>query len=317
MKKTIPVSFILCLLLVWLAVPVSARYELVIDQEVSFVFGESLTFSLILDEEEAPESIWLYLQPRGQGIANFQLEVQSINENTFVLTPEQVLLKPFTPVAYWYELEYSDGSEIVTDEETFYYVDNRVEWQYTGNDHFDVFWQEGNHDFGAAALNIAQRAWEDLEPQYTNTPEAPVIVYLYPTSDELQEALSLGNMIWVAGHADPQLNAILTSIAPGPEQRMEMQRQLPHELAHLFTYATLEDGYMNQPRWLLEGLASMAEVAENEDYTEALDSAVRTNALLSMEELGDEFPTDTEDVYLAYAQSLSFTQYLQKNYGQA
>lgn len=317
MKKTIPVSLILCVLLIWLAVPISASYDPVIEQDVTFVFGETVTFSLNLGGAEEPESTWLFIHPRDQGIANFQLEIQSAGENMFVLTPEKLLLKPFSAVAYWYELEYADGTEFVTDEETFYYVDNRVEWQHTGNDHFELYWQEGNHDFGAAALNIAQQAWDDLESQYKNSPETPVIAYLYPGKTELQEALALGNMNWVAGHADPQLNAVLISIAPGPEQRLEMQRQIPHELAHLFTYATLEGGYTNQPRWLLEGLASMAEAAENEDYTEALATAVRTNTLVAMEDLGNDFPSDTDEVYLAYAQSLSFTQYLQNEYGQA
>lgn len=318
MRKAILTSFIIAsLLIVFLVIPVAgASNNPIIDQNISYRFGEELEFTLTLTGEEEPQETWLFIQPKGLGIATFSIDIQETGENLFLITPDQLVLKPFSAVTYWYQLEYEDGTEVVTDEEIFYYVDNRVDWQHISNDKFDLYWQDGSHEFGLAALNIAQQAWDDLVSDYPAAPESSLMIYLYPSSADLQEALQLGKMPWVAGHADPQLNAILISIVPGPEQRLEMQRQIPHELAHLFTYASLEDGYINQPRWLLEGLASMAETADNEHYSQALNEAALRGSLISMDALCDAFPAENGEVYLAYAQSLSFTKYLQTEYGQ-
>ncbi len=314
-KKAILASFLVFAVLIWLTASVSAFSGVEVTQAATYVFGETLTFTLSCPGAEQLEQAWLFIRPAGMGIANFNIELDGSNEYRFEITPTQLLLKPFSTVTYWYELEFEDGSEVVTDEVSFDYIDNRVEWQHTANAQFDLYWQTGSHDFGAAALNIAQQAWESLAPTYDRSPAIPIRVYLYPNSTDLQEALALGEMNWVAGHADPQLNVILTSVSPGPEQRLEMQRQIPHELAHLFAYASLQDGYSQQPRWLLEGLASMAEATQNDRYTQALDEAVDANQLISIEDLCTDFPVNGSDVYLAYAQSLSFTSYLQDEYG--
>jgi hypothetical protein len=69
--------------------------------------------------------------------------------------------------------------------------------------------------------------------------------------------------------------------------------------------------------WLLEGLATGAELADNEAYSAALLFAEDRKEFIPMADLCQSFPEQTEQVYLAYAQSASFTEYLQNEYGQA
>ena len=318
MKKLLLANLFLVFLLASNPLPVSdiaASPE--IEQDVNYRFGEVLEFHLEITGEEMPEETWLFVQPLGLGIATFRLDIDSDGSTTFLVTPSQLLLKPFSTVRYWYQLISSDGSEIFTEEAVFYYVDNRVDWQHLSDGQFDVFWQKGSREFGTSALTIAQQAWEQLASQYSSEPPTPILVYIYPTSLDLQEALALGNMTWVAGHADPLINAVLISVSPGPEQRLELQREIPHELAHIFTFASLADGYDHQPLWLLEGLASLAEMAQNAEYSQTLIEAADNNSLLSFESLCDRFPTEKAEIVLAYAQSQSFTEYLQSEYGQA
>lgn len=315
MKKLLLTGLISTILLgVMFSVVSADTAALDIQQSVSYVFGEELVFSLDVAGDQLPQDAWLFIQPAGMGIANFKVLVEE-GGTSFVVTPSQLLLKPFSSVSYWFQLVYADGTEIVTDEEQFHYVDNSVEWQHTGNDRFNVYWQEGSLDFGAGALAVAQQAWDTASIESTQSPRTPLRIYIYSTSTGLQEALLLGNMPWVAGHADPQVNAILISISPGPEQRLEMQRQIPHELSHLFLYAVLQDGYADQPAWLLEGVASMAEISGNEEYSQALTKAAASNSLLSIDSLCTAFPAEEPDIYLAYAQSMAFTEYLRAEYG--
>jgi len=317
MKNLLLANLLLVVVLASNPMPVSATATMPeIDQEVTYRFAEELEFHLEITGEAMPEEIWLFVQPMGLGIATFKVEPAATGSSTFTVTPAQLLLKPFSTVSYWYQLIYSDASEIFTEETVFYYVDNRVEWQHLSSSQFEVFWQEGDRSFGTAALTIAQQAWEDLAADFSSVPATPMLVYLYPTSQDLQEALALGNMTWVAGHADPAVNAVLVSVSPGPEQRLEMLREIPHELAHIFTYISLQDGYEQQPFWLLEGLASLAELTENENYSQALTEAANTNSLQPFESLCGRFPSEQEAIVLAYAQSQSFTAYLQSEYGQ-
>ena len=67
--------------------------------------------------------------------------------------------------------------------------------------------------------------------------------------------------------------------------------------------------------WLLEGLATNAETVQNEVYHQVLQDALENDSLIAFSDLTSSFPADGEAVYLAYAQSASFTNYLQKNYG--
>ncbi len=76
----------------------------------------------------------------------------------------------------------------------------------------------------------------------------PVIIYVYRDPADLQSALSLVQQSWVAGHANPDLGIILLSIPDSPSQRMELERQIPHELMHLLLYQKTVDSYTSLPR---------------------------------------------------------------------
>ena len=67
----------------------------------------------------------------------------------------------------------------------------------------------------------------------------------------------------MAGHAAPDLGVVLISIPAGPDEGLEMQRQIPHELMHLAQYEVIGENFTNQPYWLIEGMASEAELYPN------------------------------------------------------
>ena len=128
-------------------------------------------------------------------------------------------------------------------------------------------------------------------------------------------ALVLGGQSWVSGHASPELGVVMISIPPGPEQGIEFERQVPHELTHVLLYQSLGPNYNRLPIWLTEGLATTAEIYPNPDLEAALAAAVKTNSLLPLADLCAAFPPDTGRAFLAYAQSQSFVRFLLDNYG--
>lgn len=285
------------------------------DTRVDYQFGDQIEFRLSVDSMDEVQAIWLFVQPVGMGIANFSVPLEETGKHVIAIKPEQLLLRPYSDVDYWFQIEFTDAPSIKTDTNRFRYLDNRYQWQRIQSNQFELYWLSGNEDFGLAALNTAEQAWIQLAEQFSEEPNTPVMIYLYPEAEALQNALDLSNMAWVAGHADPQINAILLSIAPSPDQRLEMQRQIPHELAHLFVYAQTGQGYRYQPVWLLEGLATGAELADNQEYAAVLSLAADRKDFIAMADLCQSFPQQMEQVYLAYAQSASFTEYLRNEYG--
>jgi hypothetical protein len=111
------------------------------------------------------------------------------------------------------------------------------------------------------------------------------------------------------------MRIILISIAPGPGENLEMERQIPHEMMHLAQYEFIGNAFEKQPYWLVEGTASVAELYPNPEYRRALEKAVETRKLLPMANLCAAFPQDASGAFLAYAQSASFVRFLHEKFG--
>ena len=108
---------------------------------------------------------------------------------------------------------------------------------------------------------------------------------------------------------------ILVSLPPGPEQRLEMERQVPHELMHIALNYTDSHAYSNFPVWFNEGLASLVELYPNPEYANLTKNAFESSEMIPMADLCQSFPSDPQQTLLAYAQSASFTQYLYDQFG--
>ena len=107
----------------------------------------------------------------------------------------------------------------------------------------------------------------------------------------------------------------MVSVAPGENQSIQLERQVPHELAHVLLYRRVGANYNRLPIWLREGMASMAELYPNPDYENVLRQNASTNSLISLTDLCTSFPPDTGNAFLAYAESNSFTQFIVDNHG--
>jgi hypothetical protein len=142
-----------------------------------------------------------------------------------------------------------------------------------------------------------------------------VEIYIYASAEDLQSALVLGGVPWLAGHASPELGVVMVAIPPGINQSLLMDQLIPHELAHVLMYKGLGEKYANLPVWFREGVATLAERFPNPDYEYALTIASQERSLLPLADLCDAFPPDQGRAFLAYAESVSFTRYLRDQYG--
>jgi hypothetical protein len=208
-----------------------------------------------------------------------------------------------------------DNQTFTSPDAHFEYADNRFEWQSRQEGPFQVHWVEGDTAFAQSVLDVAQEGMTRLQNLLVMPAPALIEIYIYSDAQVMKEALRPSSEAWVAGHADPDLGVVLVALPPGPDQRLLIERRIPHELAHVALYQAARLGYQNLPVWLNEGIASLAELYPNPDYRIVLEDALERNSLLSMDSLCQTFPRDVSNALLAYAQAASFTGYLRDTYG--
>jgi hypothetical protein len=284
-----------------------------------YKFGEEVTFLINVQPADAVEHLYLFIQPEGN---NTRVETVSVNtqgNSVYTYDARQFPLRPFAQTYYWYRAVLSGGKEVESTRYSFVYVDNRFDWQSMSDGNIEVHWYDGEPSFGQDVLNAATSGLDSARSYLpVGDPvegDQPIRIYVYAHGTDLQQALQLTQQSWVAGHASPDIGTILISVGSGPEQRMELARQIPHEITHLLQYRIVGNNYSKVPVWLLEGAASMAELYPNTDYTRVLDNAKKENSLLSIRSLCSTFPKEASGAFLAYAESESFVHYLYNRYG--
>jgi hypothetical protein len=236
---------------------------------------------------------------------------------TATIDLKETTLIPFSTVSYWWEAIDQAGQTARSETQTLIYVDNRFAWQEFTSGPARVHWYQGDSGFGGAAANIAAEAIPGLQQQIGVEPPSPLDVYVYASIDDLRSAVELAGREWLGGQARPELGVVLVAIPPGDSARLQMRRDIPHELTHLMTFVAAAPNYDAVPRWLDEGLATLNEGEPNSTQVLAVQDALAKNRLIPIESLCGAFPADASAALLAYGQSRYIVQQIINEYGSA
>jgi hypothetical protein len=287
-----------------------------IDARASYRFGSDVTIVASMKTSAALKSAFIYIQPVAAATRTVAAEVSSSGQMIARFDLRQQPVHPFTRIYYWIKYTTADGQEYTSPSFWFDYSDNRFTWQTVSDTFFHIYWYKGDAAFGQTIQNVAHASLEsDLKLLPLSTP-ANVDVYVYANADDLRSSLQLGGVnTWAAGNVDPNLGMVMVSAEPGADQKLNLERQIPHELSHVLLAFATGESYSKLPTWLVEGLASQAEMYPNPDYQRSLDAARSASALIPISSLCGGFPHDSESAYLAYAESESFMKYYYDHYG--
>ena len=282
----------------------------------SYRFGEQITFSAQIKSSIQIQQASIVISDEANGLTQVQpLAITEAGRAEYRLDLKQNVLRPFSSVKWMYQFALADGSTFQSTTYFIRYEDNRFDWQTLEAGTLHIHWYHGDTGFGQAALNAAQAGLTSIGALMPLDLAQPIDVFIYANSDDLRGTLVLGGEDWVAGHADPALGVVMVVIEPGAEQSITLEQRIPHELMHVMMYRSLGMGYSNLPAWLREGTATLAEMYPNADYDRALSDAGANNDLIPLKDLCASFPADAGQAFLAYAESRSFTNYLQDAYG--
>jgi hypothetical protein len=289
---------------------------LIVNQEVRFEFGSRITFTVrVQSETSTVQEMIVFITPEGKPTVWEEITLDEDGTGTLQIDARRLSLSPFSIVNYRFEARLANDSSLSSETFWFEYTDNRFKWQSQDDGIFQVYWYSSELTLGQEILNIAQQGLQKAQTILQAQPPQPLRIYAYASSRDLQYALQMGSHSWIAGHANPELGMIMISIPSGPERKLELERQIPHEIAHLLQYQMIGDSFMNQPVWLIEGMASLAELYPNPEYRRVLESTAQVQDVIPFRELCTSFPREANGAFRAYAQSDSFVSYLHAKYG--
>lgn len=305
------------ILLVQLLLPFTKTPPEIKDLGVEPTFGEQIAFRVQVQPLDAVRELLVYITPEGQPTVWQSIDLAAADSRgrvTQQVDVRQLSLYPFSRVSYRYEAVLLDGSKLPGAQGFFQYDDDRFDWQALESGVFEIHWY-GDATLGQEMANITAEGLQSAQKILDVTPPAPVRIYAYTNARDLQSAMQMTDRPWVAGHASPEVGLVLISVPSGPEKRLELERQLPHEVMHILQYQVMGGGFANQPVWLVEGMASLAEIYPNPEYRSALESAAGAGSLVPFRSLCEAFPRDASGAFQAYAQSESFVRFLYARYG--
>jgi hypothetical protein len=297
--------------LVW----AQAEFE-IIPEDPAINFGESLTFRAVINSIEDVDQVVLFIQPHEDADLDvYPVLMDSRGNLSLEIDLRQNPLPGFADIRYWYQVSTTSGEAYQSPVYNFSYTDNRQQWNTLTGEQFTIYWYAGDLAFGEELLNVALVAVREIQELLDVFVPENLDVYVYDSVQAMQAAVPDAGQYWIAGHADPIQEVILVSLPPGPEQRLEMERQVPHELMHIALNYTDSHAYSNFPVWFNEGLASLVELYPNPEYANLTKNAFESSEMIPIADLCQSFPSDPQQALLAYAQSASFTQYLYDQFG--
>ncbi len=296
---------------------VRAQEGIVVENAtVAVDYGRTITFQARIQAPIPIKQVSILFRGVNEEVTRVEtVQVAQDGSVSFTYDASLNVFPPFGLIVFWFQATLTDDQTYTSSPISFPYNDNRFPWRESGRANVTVHWYAGDDAFGAAALDAAAAGMLEINEIMPVSLENPLDIYIYSNGEDLKGTLELGGEQWTGGHANPELGIVLVAIAPGAGQSLEMETKIPHELAHVMMYRVLGDGYARQPAWLLEGFASIMELYANPDYAQAMVIASQKDSLLSFEDLCSSFPADAGYVYLAYAQSQSFVNYLRTTYG--
>ncbi len=287
----------------------------VLDSGSQAAFGEKIAFYASAQPSAGLGEVLVSFTPQGQETHLEKMELDETGEAAYEISIERLPLAPFSRIKYSFEARWDDGTKAASPEYVLEYDDTRFDWQDQESGIFEVHWNGDDATLGQDLLNIAQAGLETAQGILPADPPETIRIYAYSSARDLQEAARVTSETWIAGHSMPELGLILVSVPSGPEKKLELQRQIPHEIMHVLQYQVTGSNFNRQPAWLIEGLASLAEMYPNPDYSRVLEETANADELIPMENLCSRFPSEAGPAFIAYAQSESFLQFLHQTYG--
>ncbi len=288
------------------------------DQSVEIDFPHRIIFNVEIDAPEPVEQLELRYQPVFDEVSRAErpdFETGSSVSTDHELDLRTRYLPPGIDVQYRWIATLESGEQLETEQQEFFFNDNRYDWQEITEGPVSIYYYAGGPPFGELAMDVTNRTINRFGSDFDVRLDDPINIVLYGSVSDFQEALPYNSPEWIGGFADPGQNLIVAGIDPGDGASTEMGRMLTHEVVHLLVAQATMNPFNSAPRWLDEGLAINYQEVQEERFRRVLDLAVDEGRLIPLPALRSSFPSDPDLAVQSYAQSESVIEFLIDEHG--
>jgi hypothetical protein len=278
-------------------------------------FAESITFRVELAAQKAIQRVTLYYLQVGEGLTvKVPLDVergQTVFEHKWQLQPGD--LPVGAGLRYYWRIQDEAGNELRTSPIDLAYDDDRFTWKTQVQGNITLFWYGTDQSRARRLLGYATTALSRLQEEMGVTVDQPIRIYVYDSKSDMSLALpsqsdAYDDRVLTLGVVVDEGTLLILGTHPDVEGTMA------HELAHIVVGLATDNPYAELPRWLDEGLAMISEGDFPTDNRQALEDAVRRDALISVRSLSG-YTGDPEEVDLFYGEVYSLVDFMLKTYG--
>ena len=257
---------------------------------------------------------YLVLNPDGNIGGSGEVEVSGGPEEDLIFTLQTIAPRRYIPVgsefSYRWLLEDREGTEFVTEEQRFVFLDGRYSWKSRTEGLVTVYWYGSSTAAAELALASTASSLRDTEDLLEVTVPYPVKVVVWRSEAEGELAQRPRSGVFDA--------TVITGgqrVAPDLLFVFEPSRiVIRHEAAHIVTKVAGDGPFTTIPSWLDEGTAVYMQPEPGAGYTVALAGAVGGDRTLPLRGLASP-PGDPGRVDLFYGQSWSVVSHLIDVYG--
>ncbi len=285
------------------------------DVAYEYEFGKTLIITATISQPDNIKNLTVSLEPENLQARQILAEIENNTQIKATYDLQTNSIDPFSRVYFWFNAELQNGSIISSPSFWFDYIDNRLEWKSNTSKLFQIFWVNGDSKYGQNIQLVAKNGLEQATMLLPLAPSIPIEIYIYPDIASLNSIFSTDSELWVNGRALLKANRIIVVDEPPLEDITDLERSIPHEIMHLLQFQVLGANYAYAPTWLLEGLASQAELYANSDRERILAKAIKTSSLTPLNTLCLSISPDPEQANIDYAHSASLVHYIQNTYG--
>lgn len=220
---------------------------------------------------------------------------------------------PGSDLEYYYEIEDAAGAKLKTPPAKLVYEDSRFQWQKQQIAEATVYWYASER-VASQVAQAAQETFAKMKSSAGASLERPVKIIVYGTKREMDPALPFRSEtttrdLVTQGQAFSEADLVLI-LGSDPE----VKATTAHELTHLITHQITDNPFAGIPAWLNEGLSMYAEGELRAVNQQAVNDALRRNALLGLRQASSP-PGKPELVNLFYGEAYSVVRYLIDTHG--
>jgi hypothetical protein len=237
--------------------------------------------------------------------------------NAFVVswredTSQGHFIPPGVQVYYRWEFWDNANNTLTDTEQHFTTIDTRFNWLHLAQGMLQVNWYDRGQDFGQFVLGKASSSIQSISDTLGGGLNQPINLWIYASDQDFHGSLAPGSYEWVGGEALPLLHE--ASIVVLDTTDRTLVRDMPHELTHLVFHQLVAQG-ITSPTWFDEGLAVFNQTFREPELRARWERALASQSLLRLSQISDNFPANSDQAYLAYAQSYYLVDYMYKTFG--